>query len=281
MNSKTICILIFFFLATYQMYGQSDSYEEPQDLGQKTQNPLADLIVIPFQNNFIFDGTQNKQTGYILNIQPVFPLALGKISLINRAVFGFGYVPGIYKGDELISNGSPDDGEANGTWGLLDLNFTTYITPKPNGAFSWGIGPSLTIPTATDNRLGSGKWKLGASLVFVWQPANWTIDAIFRQLWSVAGSDDRGDVNQFFIQPLVAYNLKNGWALATMPVIVANWNYDQENKWLVPIGGGVNKLFYLNKTPVLLMFHYYYNIIKPELVGTSELRIQFSFIFPQ
>jgi hypothetical protein len=112
-NYKTLFISVIVCAASYQVHSQSDSYEEPQDLGQKTQNPLADLVVIPFQNNFIFDGTQNKQTGYILNIQPVFPLALGKISLINRAVFGFGYVPGIYKGDELISNGSPDDGETN------------------------------------------------------------------------------------------------------------------------------------------------------------------------
>lgn len=171
-----------------------------------------------------------------------------------------------------------NDGRTDGVWGLLDLNFTTYITPKPKGAFSWGIGPSVTFPTAIDNRLGTGKLSVGPSVVFVWQPKQWPIDAIIRHLWSVAGDDYRLDVNQFYVQPLVAYNLKNGWALATMPVITGNLDYDEENRWLVPVGGGFNKLFTLNKTPILLMCHYYYNVIKPELAASSELRIQFSVI---
>ena len=80
---------------------------------------------------------------------------------------------------------------------------------------------------------------------------------------------------------MVAYNLNKGWAIATMPVITANWDYDQENIWLVAVGGGFNKLFFIKKPPILLMCHYYYNVVKPELAGSSELRIQFTFLFPK
>ena len=250
--------------------------EEAQELGQKTQNPLADLVLVPFQNNFSFDNTQNRSMGYMLNIQPMFPIKGKKVSIINRAVFGLGYIPGLTEGSPEIPSGYPDEEETDGTGGGLDLNWTSWITPPTEGDFSWGIGPSVTFPIASDNRLGGGKWSVGPSFVFVWQPGNWSVDAIFRQLWSVGGNEERPDVNQLFVQPLVYYNINSRWALATMPAITVNW--DSEEKLLLPVGGGINRLFY-GKVPVLVMFHYYYHVVKPELAPSSELRIQFSVIF--
>jgi len=281
MNIRTNISFVLAIMFTLSITGQEDSDIPEVDLGQKTQNPLADLIMIPIQNNIMFNGSQNKETGYLMNIMPTYPVAFNNFSLINRAVFTWGYIPGIYQGGDQIPGGMPDNGETDGVWGMGDLNLTSYFTPTPKGTFSWGIGPSLTMPTASDNRMGSGKWSLGPSLVFVWQPQKWTIDAIIRQLWSVGGDENRFDVNQFYLQPLAAYNLRKGWAVATMPIITANWDYDDDNIWMVPVGGGVNKLFNTNKTPMLLMVHYYYNAIKPTLAASSELRIQLSIILPK
>lgn len=269
---------IILVIISIPIYCQEKDTADESDLGQKAQNPLANLTIIPFQNNISFNNTQNKSTGYLLNIQPVFPLKVGKLSIINRTTFGFGYVPGITAGGSSIPQGGQDNGRIDGTWGALDLNWTGYFTPKSIGDIHWGFGPSVTLPLASDNRLGSGKWSVGPSLVFVWQPSKWTIDVIFRQLWSFAGNNERPDVNQFYLQPLVAYNLHKGWALATMPVITANWDKIDGEKWLVPLGGGFNKIFKINKTPVLLMCHYYHHIAKPVLAPSSELRVQLSFI---
>jgi hypothetical protein len=50
--------------------------ESASELAKKTQNPVADLISVPFQNNFNFGAGPNDATIYVLNVQPVIPLKL-------------------------------------------------------------------------------------------------------------------------------------------------------------------------------------------------------------
>jgi len=268
-----ICLPVFLY---GNIYAQHETNHD--ELAQKTQNPLAKLISIPIQNNVLFDATQNRGTGYSLNIQPVYPISTKHVNLVNRAIINIAYAPGIYEGGNLAPHTSPDEGRTDGVWGLGDLNLTTYLSPTKVTKVIWGVGPSLTLPTATDNRLGSNKWSLGPSIVLVMQPGKWTIDMIIRQLWSVGGNDEFRDVNQFFFQPLIAYNLPKRWSISTMPAITSNWDSEADQKWLVPLGGGVSKLVLLGKTPVVLMAQYYVNVIKPDLAASSELRIQLSFI---
>lgn len=49
----------------------SGDSESATDLAKKTQNPVADLISVPFQNNFNFNTGPEKRSVWILNIQPV------------------------------------------------------------------------------------------------------------------------------------------------------------------------------------------------------------------
>ena len=44
------------------------------NLAKKLQNPVGDLISVPFQNNTNFNVGPNKGTQDILNIQPVVPI---------------------------------------------------------------------------------------------------------------------------------------------------------------------------------------------------------------
>jgi hypothetical protein len=59
-----------------------------EELAKMAQNPVANLINVPFQNNTNFnygplDGTQN-----ILNIQPVIPITVNKDwNVITRIIF--------------------------------------------------------------------------------------------------------------------------------------------------------------------------------------------------
>jgi hypothetical protein len=48
-----------------------------EELVKQTQNPVADLISVPLQNNFNFGTGSKNRTVYVGNIQPVIPIKLG------------------------------------------------------------------------------------------------------------------------------------------------------------------------------------------------------------
>ena len=56
-----------------------------EELAKLTQNPVGNLISVPFQNNTNFNVGPQNGTQNILNIQPVIPIELNKESnLITR-----------------------------------------------------------------------------------------------------------------------------------------------------------------------------------------------------
>jgi hypothetical protein len=75
-----------------------------------------------------------------------------------------------------------------------------------------------------DAKTGQGKFSLGPSVVLLVQPGHWTVGVLINNVFSVAGSAHRPDVNQMLLQYFVNYNLKKGWYLASGPIVTANWN---------------------------------------------------------
>ena len=88
-----------------------------------------------------------------------------------------------------------------------------------------------------------------------------------NNVWGFGGDKDEADLNQFLIQPFVNYNLDGGWYIVSAPIITANWEAESSDRWTVPVGGGVGKVFRIGKQPVNLNTQVYYNIDKPEWVG--------------
>ncbi|MCZ6685953.1 MAG: hypothetical protein O6849_08245 [Candidatus Dadabacteria bacterium] len=116
-----------------------------EDLAKKTQNPISDLISVPFQNNFDFNIGPHDRTRYTLNIQPVIPFNITKNwNLITRTI-----VPVRYQPDVTQNSG--------GEFGLGDINTSWWLSPSKPGKIVWGIGPILQFRSATDDTLGTGK----------------------------------------------------------------------------------------------------------------------------
>jgi hypothetical protein len=75
------------------------------------------------------------------------------------------------------------------------------------------------------------------------QPGQWTIGALASNAWSFTGQDARPKVNTFLLQYFINYNLEGGWFLTTSPIVTSNWELPSDERWLVPFGGGVGRIF--------------------------------------
>jgi hypothetical protein len=241
----------------------SDDY----NLAAASQNPIANLISLPFQNNTTFGVGPFERTQNVLNIQPVYPVPLNQdLLLVTRTI-----VP-------LVAQ--PDIGGGNHVWGLGDINPSFFFVPLTDSNVTWGAGPTLLLPTATDTQTGTGKWGVGPAGVVVVNSPPWVFGGLLSQVWSFAGDGDRADVSQLTAQPFVNYNLPNGWYLTSAPLITANWNASGE-KLTLPIGGGFGRVFNLGRQPVNASTQVYWNAIAREGAGDVTLRFSLSLLFPQ
>jgi hypothetical protein len=65
----------------------SNEDAKTEELAKETQNPVVNLISVPFQNNFNFGIGPNDATQWVLNVQPVIPISLNKDwNLITRTI---------------------------------------------------------------------------------------------------------------------------------------------------------------------------------------------------
>ena len=243
--------------------------ESVEELARKAQNPIANLISLPFQNNTNFGVGPLDRTQNVLHIQPVIPVSLSDdLLLITRTI-----VPIIYQPEPPTGGG--------GTFGLGDINPQFYFSPKTSSNITWGVGPTFLLPTATSQVLGQGKWGIGPAAVIVVTTKQWVFGAVANNIWSVAGDSDRPDVSQLTFQPFINYNMKDGWYLVSAPILTTNWEASGGNQWTVPLGGGFGRIFAIGEQKVNAQLQAFWNVVKPDAGPDWTLRGQFQLLFPK
>lgn len=245
------------------------------DLRSAVQNPISSLISLPFK--FTFDNGADNGDANFLNIQPVYPVTHGDWNYVSRLIAPLVDAPGGISGLPGIPNPVPGKRET----GLGDLNYSLFLSPVKYGKVIWGVGPSIMMPTASSDHLGSGKWSIGPTAVALTQPSWGSVGILGRQLWSVAGDNDRSHVNQTLIEPFINYNLDGGWFLITDMVMTANWRADSGNQWTVPLGGGFGKVFKIGDQAINSRLEAYYNVEKPQGAPEWSLSFTWQFLFPK
>jgi hypothetical protein len=248
------------------LHPSTASAQGTADLAKQTQNPVSDLISLPFQNNFLF--TEDNDLIWNLNIQPVIPFALNEDwNLITRTI-----IPVLAFEESLPGFDS---------FGLGDVNATLFLSPRNDSSLIWGIGPTMTFPTATDTIFGADKWSAGPSLVVLTMPGSWVVGSLMSNQWSYAGDDARADVNSFLIQPFINRNFDGGWYATSSPVITADWNADSDERWTVPLGGGFGKIFSIGSQPINAQLQGFYNVEHPSGAPEWSVRLQVQLLFPK
>lgn len=241
--------------------GVGFSQESTEELAKAAQNPIANMMSFPFQNNTNFGIGPYNRTQNVLNIQPVLPFFNGR--LITRTIMPFISQP------ELTS-------EAGSTFGFGDITFTAFYSPKTKGIV-WGIGPAINIPTSKEG-LGAGEWGFGPSLVALKITRKWVFGGVINNIWSM---DENNTINFFYFQYFINYNLPDGLYLTSAPIITSNWKAESGDQWTIPFGAGVGKIVKVGgKLPLNLQAGAYYNAVKPEYGGDWQLRAMVVVLLP-
>jgi hypothetical protein len=266
--SRNIAALVLSAAALSVITAPAVAQEAP-DLARQAQNPIASLISVPFQNNFNFDTGSKDDLQNVLNIQPVIPFRIsGRWNVITRTIAPLIHQPELAPGIGHVS-------------GLGDIQFSTFLSPaRPRGVV-WGVGPILSFPTATDDLLGSGKLGIGPTGVALASRGPWLIGTLVNNLFSVAGASDRNAVNQMLVQPFVNYNMAGGWYFVSSPIVTANWKADNAQRWTVPMGGGLGRIFRVGKQPLNTSLQAFSHVEHPNGSASWSLRLQTQLLFPK
>ena len=271
MKSKFIFILLLLIALAFTTgiaFAQQVSKEdEATALAKKVQNPISDLVSLPFQNSLNFGYGPDEEMQYILNIQPVIPLKLTRDwNLITRAIL------------PVIDTPWPES-----KFGIGYLDVSLFFSPSKPSKFLWGVGPVLSFPSATDEILGSEKWSAGPTAAGIYINGPWVNGLLINNLFSYAGNSDRTNVNQMLIQPFINYDLPQGWSVGSSLEITADWKEkDNDNRWTIPVGGGVSKVFAVGKQSMNLSIAAFKNIKKPDIIGPDwTLEITVQLLFPK
>jgi hypothetical protein len=231
LQNKSSLIIFAIFLSIGTAMAQDKPAESAADLAKKLSNPIASLISVPFQNNTdVGIGTYNGSRN-TLNFQPVIPISISpKWNMISRVVLP------IITQQDITAPGVKQSG-------LSDAVVSAFFSPaEAKNGLTWGVGPAILVPTATDKLLGTEKLGVGPTAVILKQANGWTYGALVNQIWSIAGSKDRADVNQMFVQPFVSYNWKSGAGVGGNFEITENWEGDSTAVFFNPTVTGITKL---------------------------------------
>lgn len=254
-------------LVLASFYVAPASAQDEQELAKKSQNPVADMISLPLKNNFSFGRGDEEAFAYGLELQPVYPVNLGKVNLINRFIIPIAYQEPAYEGLDY-------------EFGLRDTIYQAFFSPAEAGDVIWGLGPTFIIPTNTDDNLGDDKWSAGPAALALTIRGPWVSGVLFQHFWDFAGDSDAAGVNLSTLQYFVNYNFPDFY-LNTSPTMSHNWYADSGEAWIIPVGGGIGRVFQFGKMPVDMRLSAYMNVEAPESAPDWFAELQFKFLFPK
>ena len=185
-------------------------------------NPLADMRAFNLHNYYIPELSgldENANTFWLRYAQP----------------FG----RWLFRGSLPVSR--VPTGSGTSTSGLGDLNaFAAYLFDTGDPAVSFGVGPQLTMPTASEDETGTGRWQGGlASVYFNAKSQRFQWGGLVTWQTDFAGDDDRPGTNLLALQPFYFLQLGKGLYVRGAPIFV----FDLENDtYHVPVGLGLGQV---------------------------------------
>ena len=265
--------IISLMLALGPAHAQDD--DAAAAMAKALQDPLASIKALITDNSISFDGgAEEDDTTYNFQVQPVYSIPNeGNNNYIARGVFPIiGIEPGVVK-PPLGPEPTPDDGS---TWGLGDSFLQLFISPRSDSAIKWGIGPQVSLPTHSNDRVKGPGWGAGLAGVIVGGSGNWAYSALLGQHW---GEDD---FELATIQPGIWWNSPTipGLAIGYSNTITYNWNADSGQRWNIPLGVTVGRTLALDSGNGLDLNIGLYNMVeRPDSSPEWQIKLGISWLF--
>ncbi|MFG6157623.1 hypothetical protein ACGTNG_02320 [Halomonas sp. 1390] len=234
---------------------------QQDDLGTAANDPTASVTAFQLQDFYTYRyHNLSDEEGNRLQFRAAIPFTAGGMNHIFRVTLP--YV-------------TDAPGGSSGWSDITLFNLATF--DRSWGRF--GAGAVALLPTGEDG-LSAEKWGLGPAVGFVaGQP--WGIWGLFNQnMFTVDGDDDYRDVNISIIQPIVNYNLGDGWSAGASDMSVT---YDWErDKWVsLPLGVALNKLVTLGGLPVQFTTSYEHNFFDEGVSPSDTVNLTAKLLLPR
>lgn len=116
--------------------------------------------------------------------------------------------------------------------GLGDLYAQVLVIPKFNKSYTFAWGTGMVFPTAT-NSVGSDKWQLApavAPILFFGRLKGFALIK-FQNFVSVAGEDDRPDINYFLVTPTSLRRISRSWWIVVDSESKIDWERDNRTSF--------------------------------------------------
>lgn len=254
---RIIFIIICFFCSVLEIMAQEEAPASDEISAEdvaKANNPLASIKTINLHNyhfpklNGLPDATSN--TFWFRYAQPI-----GKFLL--RA--------------SLPVSSVPTAGGVNKS-GLGDFNaFAAYLAVA-NAKTTFGVGPLLVLPTATDDILGAGKYQAGlAVIIFEVVTPQLQLGGLITWQTSIAGDDTREGTSLMALQPFGMFQLGKGTYLRSTAIMTFNYI---NGYYAVPFGLGIGKVLKSKNLVFNLFAEPQFTVIQN---GVGQPQLQFFF----
>ncbi|WP_019671593.1 hypothetical protein [Eudoraea adriatica] len=228
-------LTLFSLMAILSFTSTINAQEETEknDAVAQANNPLANFTAFNVHNYYIGELTAPEQDANQVWARFAKPFSLGKTNWLMRA--------------SLPLNTFPVAPDFKAKTGLGDLNiFAAWLLDVGNPTLAFGVGPQITVPTATVSELGSQKWSAGiVNTLFSFKSKTFQYGYLLSWQASFAGEEDREDVNVGAFQPFLFYQLGKGSYLRSTGAAFYNFTNDIYG---VPVGLGFGKVIPKEKT---------------------------------
>jgi hypothetical protein len=266
-HSALSAAILFFIITILLTANNSINADTNTELAAQTADPGASLIQLTLQETY--SPTNHKGKGYSneLQFQPVIPIKASSIipwPQLNRPT-----IP-------LETSAGPARKTSMG-----DIEDIHLFVPISKTHFTYGFGAEISIPTASADVNGSGKWQFGPALYVLYAGiSNLQIGALVRDTVSFAGKSNRDGVHLLAMQPILQYNMPAGWYLSMGDF---DWDFDWKNNGAatIPLAAQLGRVVKIGGHTYNLSIEYASYVANNGPSPKSSIRLGLTLLLPE